>query len=93
VYNPDQSDVNNDDVGDACCCVGLAGNVDCDFIDSVDLGDLTRMIDYLFISFAALCCPEEANIDGDTGGLVDLGDLRALIDYLFISFTPPTECL
>ena len=74
------------------CCGGMTGNVDCDPQDIVDLGDLTRLIDYLFISFDPLCCPEEANIDGDPEGLIDLGDLTALIDYLFISFTPPAEC-
>ena len=71
----------------------MSGNVDGDPNDIVDLGDLTKLIDYLFISFAEPDCMEEANIDGDAGGLVDLSDLTALIDYLFISFTPPSECL
>ena len=61
--------------------------------DGVDLGDLTKLIDYLFISFTPPDCLEEANIDGDLGGLVDIDDLTKLIDYLFISFTPPAECL
>jgi len=75
------------------CCIELTGNVDNDPSDVVDLGDLTKLIDYLFISFTEPECIEEANIDGDAGGLVDLGDLTALIDYLFITFTPPAECL
>jgi len=85
--------------GDTCfvvgegCCVGLSGNVDDDPEDMCDLSDLTKLIDYLFISFIAPECIEEANIDGDAKGLVDLGDLTALIDYLFITFTPPAECL
>jgi len=87
--------------GDTCfvvgeresCCVGLSGNVDDDPEDMCDLSDLTKLIDYLFISFTAPDCIEEANIDGDVEGLVDLSDLTALIDYLFISFTPPAECL
>ena len=92
-YNPDQIDTNGDHIGDACCCVDLTGNMDCDSGDRVDLGDLTALIDYLFISFSPLCCPDAANVDGDPEELVDLGDLTALIDYLFISFTPPAECL
>ncbi|UCC45254.1 MAG: right-handed parallel beta-helix repeat-containing protein [Candidatus Zixiibacteriota bacterium] len=92
-FNPGQEDSNGDGLGDACCCFGISGNVDCDPGSVVDIGDLTRLIDYLFISFDPICCPEEANIDGDTAGMVDIGDLTALIDYLFISFTPPAVCM
>ena len=75
------------------CCIGMTGNVDHDPADMVDLGDLTALIDYLFITFTEPVCMEEANVDGSVDGLVDLGDLTALIDYLFITFTPPAECL
>jgi len=92
-FNPDQADSNGDGAGDVCCCLMLTGNVDADPDDLVDLGDLTKLIDYLFISLTEPDCIEEANVDGDPGGLVDLGDLTALIDYLFITFTQPTECL
>jgi len=74
------------------CCIGLRGNVDCDSDDLTDLSDLTRLIDYLFLSFEPLCCLEEANVNDPSGGLIDLGDLTRLIDYLFISFTPLAEC-
>ncbi|UCC43377.1 MAG: hypothetical protein JSU65_09540 [Candidatus Zixiibacteriota bacterium] len=83
-----------DHIHPACqygCCVGLTGNVDADPEDIVDIGDLTRLIDYLFISYIEPECLAEANIDGE--GTVDIGDLTRLIDYLFISFTPPAECL
>jgi hypothetical protein len=75
------------------CCLGYSGNVDGDPLHLVDLGDLTALIDYLFISFTEPECIEEANVDGDPSGTVDLSDLTALIDYLFISFTPPAACL
>jgi len=75
------------------CCVGLTGNVDGDPSDVVDIGDLTALIDYLFITFTVPGCMEEANVDGDVAGTVDIGDLTALIDYLFITFTPPAACL
>ncbi|UCC43381.1 MAG: hypothetical protein JSU65_09560 [Candidatus Zixiibacteriota bacterium] len=73
------------------CCIGTTGNVDGDPDDIVDIGDLTLLIDFLFISKEKLLCMEEANIDGTDP--MDIGDLTALIDYLFISFTPPAECL
>ena len=79
-------------ITDKCCMGERTGNVDYDPEDIVDLGDLTALIDFLFISFTEPPCTSEANIDGDPEGIIDLGDLTALIDYLFISFTLPAEC-
>ncbi|UCC43746.1 MAG: M28 family peptidase [Candidatus Zixiibacteriota bacterium] len=90
VYNPGQGDANEDGVGDACCCIGLAGNVDGDPEDICDVGDLTVLIDYLFISYSLPGCLSEADVDGQAG--VDVGDLTRLIDFLFISYTPPSVC-
>jgi len=75
------------------CCQGLTGNVDGDQSEIIDIGDLTALIDYLFISFEVPECMEEANCDGSIDGVVDIGDLTELIAYLFITFTEPAECL
>ncbi|HUV29627.1 MAG TPA: CRTAC1 family protein [Acidobacteriota bacterium] len=93
-YNPDQSDTDGDDIGDACCCVGIRGNIDGDPEGIVDIGDLTALISYLFIPpNEAPGCKKEANIDGDEEGIVDIGDLTALIGYLFIPPNPlPAAC-
>ncbi len=88
--NPGQEDGNHDGIGDACCCAGITGNVDCDPGNGVDISDLSALIDYLYITFAPLCCAGEANTDGQAG--TDISDLSALIDYLYISFTPPANC-
>ena len=77
-------------VAEGSCCEGLRGNIDCDPAGLVDLGDLTAIIDYLFITSAPLCCQEAADVDGSPG--IDLGDLTVLIDYLFISFAPLRLC-
>ena len=74
------------------CCIGTTGNVDGDPDEIIDIGDLTRLIDYLFISYEEPECMPEANVDGSTDGVVDIGDVTKLIDYLFISFTPPASC-
>ncbi len=75
---------------DLGCCVGTVGNVDCSEDDGVDIGDLTSLINNLFIDFAPLCCDGEANCDG-VGG-IDIGDLTALINNLFITFAPLPDC-
>ncbi|UCC45328.1 MAG: PD40 domain-containing protein [Candidatus Zixiibacteriota bacterium] len=72
------------------CCRGLTGNIDDDPQEVVDIGDLTRLIDYLFISFARPICMKEANCDGE--GAVDIGDLTTLIAYLFMSPSPLADC-
>lgn len=72
------------------CCVGARGNVDCDPNDSFDIGDLTRLIDHCFISYDALCCPEEADLSPD--GSIDIGDVTVCVDLLFISAVPPPLC-
>ncbi|UCC43857.1 MAG: PKD domain-containing protein [Candidatus Zixiibacteriota bacterium] len=77
------------------CCIDMRGNVNCDVGEAVDVGDLTRLIQYLFITGASdpLCCEEEANINGSLDGVVDIGDLTALIIYLFIPPNdPPVNC-
>jgi hypothetical protein len=40
------------------CCVGTTGNVNGDQSEQVDIGDLTALIDYLFITFTPSAeCP------------------------------------
>lgn len=72
------------------CCVGNVGNVDCSADDATTLGDLTAMIDFLFVSLAPVCCLPEANTD--LSGDITLGDLTALIDNLFVTLEPLPTC-
>jgi hypothetical protein len=72
------------------CCVGITGNVDGDNAETIDIGDLTALISYLYIPpNPEPPCMEEADIDGAPGNLVDIGDLTALISYLYIPPNPP----
>ncbi|MBD3258654.1 hypothetical protein GF377_09500, partial [candidate division GN15 bacterium] len=94
-FNPGQEDLDSNGVGDACegCCVGETGNVDCSSEEVPTLGDLTVLVDHLFITLTPLCCQAEANTDGSMDGAVSLGDLTALIDHLFISLDPLPPCI
>jgi hypothetical protein len=74
------------------CCVGLTGNVDCDPIGEIDIADLTRLIDYQYITHDPLCCEKAANTDGDPASDIDIGDITRLIDYLYITFQPLSSC-
>ena len=77
------------------CCVGRRGNVDNSPDDLMSIGDLTKLIDILFISLLPPNCWEEANLDEsqpEGEGSLSLGDLTALIDYLFITLEQPPPC-
>lgn len=77
------------------CCVARRGNTDQSPDDAVTLGDLTVLIDHLFISLEPLWCWEEGNTDASVPegeGSVTLGDLTVLIDHLFISLDSLPLC-
>jgi hypothetical protein len=67
----------------AGCCAGFTGNVDCSPDDRSDIADLSRIIDYLYISYTPLCCTEEADVDGS--GNIDAADLTVLIANLYLN--------
>ncbi len=93
VSNPDQADTDGDLVGDVCCCsCPMLGNVDGGGDCLVTMGDLTIMIDHLFISLEPIGCPQNGNVDLSPDGLVTMGDLTVLIDHLFISLDPLPAC-
>jgi hypothetical protein len=73
------------------CCIGLTGNTDCSAEDEPDITDITRIIDFLYLSHDPLCCPEEADTDGSYGP-PDISDITRLIDYLYLSHRLPAPC-
>ncbi len=101
-YSPPSEILTVNSAASPYCCIGLTGNLrtapHCDDYDqTVDMGDLTVLIDHLFISLEPLCCLEEGDMDlsGQPDPQpfdVDTGDLVVLIDHLFISLTPLPQC-
>ncbi|MBN1212808.1 MAG: hypothetical protein JXA92_09555 [candidate division Zixibacteria bacterium] len=76
------------------CCVGLTGDVDCSGHPGdaePDISDITRLIDYLYISHKPLCCAEEADVDV-SGGEPDISDITYLIDHLYLSHKALPSC-
>ena len=75
----------------AGCCTGTVGNVNCSEEEQPDITDITRLIDFLYLSHAELCCLEEADANS-SGGEPDIADITALISHLYISHDPLGEC-
>jgi len=90
VANPGQEDSNGDGLGDACCCEELTGDANCSGGEP-DISDITRLIDYLYISHAVLCCPNEADVDV-SGGEPDISDITYLIDNLYLTHKALKDC-
>ena len=72
------------------CCVGTTGDANCSGGDP-DISDITRLIDYLYISHAELCCLQEADANA-SGGQPDISDITRLIDFLYLSHAPLADC-
>jgi PKD repeat protein len=75
-----------------CCTSPTLGNLDHSVDGLVTMGDLTVLIDHLYISLTPLPCPSEGNVDQSVDGLVTMGDLTVMIDHLYISLTPLAPC-
>ncbi len=80
----------------SCCVCPTVGNVDGSVDCLVTMGDLTVLIDHLFISLRPLDCEADGDVDWFStqppDGLVTMGDLTVMIDALFISLQELPPC-
>ena len=84
-YNPGQEDADGIPPGDACCCVGLRGNVNGDVDDVLNISDITYLVEYLFgVPLGPIPpCPNEGNANGDGNELINISDISYLVEFLF----------
>jgi C1A family cysteine protease len=80
------------------CCEGRVGDANLSGEDEPTIGDVSTLIDHLFIQPRPFGCTEEADINQSGGSFptfddVTIGDVSALIDYLFISGNALPDCL
>ncbi len=76
----------------SCCICTSTGNVDDSPDCLITMGDLTVLIDHLFITLTPLTCDVAGNVDQSLDGLITMGDLTVLIDHLFITLSPLPPC-
>jgi len=62
------------------------GDVDCSGSEP-DISDITRLIDYLYLSHDPLCDPMLADVN-NSGGEPDISDIVRIIDFLYLSHSP-----
>jgi hypothetical protein len=78
----------------ACCGLmtsGYTGNTNCSVDGSINLADITRLIDRVYISQTVLCCEANGDINGDAAG-PNLADITKLIDHVYVSHNPTAPC-
>jgi hypothetical protein len=79
------------------CCQGITGDANGDGSYNPTIGDVSALIDHLFISGSPLQCVAEADVN-QSGGVnpvltdITIGDVSMLIDNLFIGGTELPEC-
>ena len=76
------------DTGTCCNHDGIRGDVDGN--SSINVADLTYLVDYLFFGGSAPPCPEEGDVDGS--GAINVADLTYLVEYLFFGGPAPAPC-
>jgi len=76
-----------------CCCEGLAGNVDSDSLDNVNILDLTFIVDLIFRGGEKPACPGEGDINGDGNEQTNILDLTAIVDFIFRGGSGPANCI
>jgi hypothetical protein len=79
------------------CCQGRTGNVNGVGGEEPTVGDITTLIDHMFVNNPPLACYAEADCNGSGGSDpsaedITIGDISALIDYLFVSGAVLSEC-
>lgn len=91
VFDPGQEDINNDLVGDACCCIGKTGDVDGNGSPLTDILDLNYMINYIFRFGDPAVCLNEGDVDHN-GQSSNILDLNYIINYIFRIGPEPPNC-
>jgi hypothetical protein len=70
------------------CCDGIRGNVD--GAGTINISDLTYLVNFFFRNGAEPPCPAEGDVDGNGG--MDIADLTYIVGYMFRDGAEPPPC-
>jgi len=71
---------------------GQTGNTDCSEDGKINLADIAKLIDRVYLTKTLLCCEANGNVDGDSQGVMNLSDITRLIDHVYISKAETAIC-
>ena len=79
------------------CCSGQVGDVNVSGADIPTIGDISSLVDHLFLDPRAFDCTAEADINQSGGSYptfydITIGDISELVDHLFITKAPLPSC-
>ena len=72
------------------CCNDTRGNIDGDFLNEVNISDLTYLVDFMFKEGPPISCEKEADLNGSN--TIDIADLTYFVNYFFKSGPAPLPC-
>ena len=86
------------DGNDPSCCSDKVGDINGVGGDKPTIGDISTLIEHLFITSLELGCDQEADVNQSGGRYptlddITIGDISALIDHLFITNPELNDCL
>jgi|GEM_PF-5175010 len=79
------------------CCQGRVGNANGEGGEEPTIGDISAMVDQLFISGQPVSCLPEADVNQSGGYFptsddITIGDISILIDHLFVTGVTLADC-
>ena len=77
-------------LGSCTCCKGIRGNINGDTLETIDISDLTTLVNYMFKHGPEPPCMDEADVNGDHSQNIE--DLTYLVGYMFRKGADPVGC-
>ncbi|HSG99487.1 MAG TPA: hypothetical protein VLB27_05530, partial [candidate division Zixibacteria bacterium] len=86
IFNPGQEDTDDDGIGNVCdVCCNIPG--DADDGGSLNIGDATYLIQFIFSGGPAPPCQDAADADG--GNSLNIGDVTYILQFIFAGGPAP----